>query len=710
MAGDRDSTLSSPDSSIMDSRRLFQQIAETTPEILFIHDLVEQRNVYANPELVKRLGYTPEQMLSMGPSILETIIHPDDLPRVAGDLSNYDSLPEGAVVDREYRVQRSDGVYRWVRSRTRVFSRDADGRARQVLGVAQDITEAKAAQEAIRASEERYRAFISQSSEGIWRFELDEPIPTSLPEAEQIDLIYKHAYLAECNEAMARMYGYSAASDLIGARLGDMLVRTEPRNVEYLRDFIRSSYRLKDAESAEVDRHGNQKYFLNSLTGIIEDGRILRAWGVQIDVTDRKHAEAASRASEARFREELARQVEERTRALELASQERSQALAELHQARNLEAVGRLAGGIAHDFNNLMTGIIGMCEELLSGRELSNARQSEVGIIREAAQRATALTKQLLAFGRRQIIEPQVINLNETLASLQPLVDRLIGADIQVSFRPGTDLRPVRMDPSQVEQILLNLVMNSRDAMRQGGSIVIETQNTALGTDDQSRHFQVDPGAYVMLKVSDTGVGMDPETRAHAFEPFFTTKPRDKGTGLGLATVYGIVKQNGGDIQLESEPGRGTTLRVYFPIAGGEPTPVASSLDRPVPKGRETVLVVEDEGIVRKVTTRALEKYGYRVLQADSGQAALGVASAFEGSIELLLTDVVMPGMNGQQLQERLSPTRPQMRVLYMSGYGENIIASRGLIRPGISFIEKSFTAEMLCRKVREVLDAPPKS
>lgn len=379
----------------------------------------------------------------------------------------------------------------------------------------------------------------------------------------------------------------------------------------------------------------------------------------------------------------------------------------ELHQSRKMEAVGRLAGGVAHDFNNLMTGIIGITEDILRDGHAPH-RQEDLQEVIRAAQRASHLTKQLLAFSRRQVVAPVVLNLNTVLTEMQKMLGRLIGEDIELKTLLDSNLGNVRADPGQIEQVLINLVVNSRDAMPNGGRITIETSNVELGEEYTKRHFEVQPGLYVLLAVSDTGGGIPPEIQNNIFEPFFTTKTKDKGTGLGLATVYGIVKQNGGDIFLYSHPGEGTVFKIYLPRIFENEKIERRKEDRLVlPTGAETILLVEDEDIVRKVAARTLARQGYKILEAKNGKDALEVSSVYNDTIHLLLTDVVMPGMNGRQLAEMMVVSRPEVKVLYMSGYTENLIVTRGILKSGISFLEKSFTPESLCTKVRAVLDAP---
>jgi CheY-like chemotaxis protein len=372
-----------------------------------------------------------------------------------------------------------------------------------------------------------------------------------------------------------------------------------------------------------------------------------------------------------------------------------------------MESIGRLAGGIAHDFNNLLTAIMGY-NELAQGEVAADSNLAKfLSNVGHAAERATNLTRQLLAFARRQIIEPKVVVLNDLIADVGSLLRRLIGEDIELITLPRSDLWMVKIDPGQFEQLLINLAVNARDAMPQGGKLLIETSNVTLDTEYTRTHVEVSPGDYAMLAVSDTGQGMDATIQQHIFEPFFTTKEPGRGTGLGLATVYGIVKQHGGHVWLYSEPGKGTTFKIYLPRA----EEAAPETRRPreiefIPCGTETILLVEDDVLVRDMAAQALDAQGYAVLSAASGAEALRTAQEFAGEIHLLLTDVVMPQMSGRTLAERLQSTRPNLKVLYASGYTDNTIVHHGMLEPGIALLQKPFTPASLTRKVRETLDA----
>ena len=378
----------------------------------------------------------------------------------------------------------------------------------------------------------------------------------------------------------------------------------------------------------------------------------------------------------------------------------------QFRQAQKMEAVGRLAGGVAHDFNNLLTVITSYVDLIMDDLPPDDSRRQDLGEVAKAATTAAGLTRQLLAFSRQQVLEPRVLDLNGVVAAAGKLLKRLIGDDVALATVLAPDLGRVRADPGQVEQVLMNLAVNARDAMPDGGQLTIETANTRLDATYTMEHAPVDSGPYVQLSVSDTGSGIDAETQRRMFEPFFTTKEVGKGTGLGLATVYGIVKQSGGFIWVYSEPGHGATFKIYLPSIdeareaderrGGAP---------PSLKGTETVMLVEDADPLRAVSQRILERHGYTVIDAPNGRVALEKARANPGVIDLLMTDAVMPGMSGRQLAEQLQELRPDLKVLFVSGYTDDAVIRHGILTPGMAFLQKPFSPEMLARKVREVLD-----
>jgi PAS domain S-box-containing protein len=468
------------------------------------------------------------------------------------------------------------------------------------------------------------------------------------------------------------MFGYRA-EEMIGTAVADIY----PGGLEEARAVKRrlaQEGQLRNYEAGLLTKDGRRAEVSASIS-LLRDttGHVVGTLGVLKDIGERRHLEE------------------------------------QLRQSQKMEAVGRLAGGIAHDFNNLLTVIAGRAQLILARLRPEEPIHRDATLVRTTADRAAALTQQLLAFSRKQVLQPQVLNLNGVVTAMEPMLGRLIGEDIDLAVIPAEGLGRVKADPGQIEQVIVNLVVNSRDAMPQGGRLTIETANVELDAAYASRHVSVPPGPYIMLAVSDTGDGMDEQTRSRVFEPFFTTKGPGKGTGLGLATVYGIVTQSGGDIQLYSEPGRGTTFKIYLPRVAE----VAAEADDPtspgaaVAHGDETVLLVEDEPEVRDLAREILEGGGYTVLQACDPLEAVLMAEQHPGAIHLLLTDVIMPRQSGRALVERLGPLRPEMQVLYMSGYTNEAIVRHGVLDPDTLFIQKPFTPAALANKVRAALDRP---
>ncbi|TAL08529.1 MAG: response regulator [Nitrospirae bacterium] len=396
---------------------------------------------------------------------------------------------------------------------------------------------------------------------------------------------------------------------------------------------------------------------------------------------------------------------------LKRAEKEKENLEAQFRQAQKMEAVGQLTGGIAHDFNNLLTIINGYTEMLLQTLPAGDPQRDNAAQVKEAGDRAVALTRQLLAFSRRQMLEPKVLDLNAVVTNIDKMLTRMIGEDITLTSTLMPRLGRVKADPGQIEQVIMNLAVNARDAMPQGGKLTIETTNVELDENFAQKHAVVKPGRYVMLAVSDTGCGMNAETQQRIFEPFFTTKGLGKGTGLGLATTYGIVKQSGGSIWVYSEVGQGTTFKVYLPRVDEKPDAVLPGAVGASPlQGTETILLVEDDAPLRKLTHAILRKGGYAVLSAGHGDEAFRVCAEHTGPIHLLVSDVVMPGMGGHELAERLKSAHPDMKVLYVSGYTDDTVVRHGVLNRNMAFLQKPFTMHGLLRKVREVLDAPRNS
>jgi len=388
---------------------------------------------------------------------------------------------------------------------------------------------------------------------------------------------------------------------------------------------------------------------------------------------------------------------------------DRKQLEERLLQAQKMEAVGRLAGGVAHDFNNMLTVIAGYNRMILDELSPLDPLRGCAEEVLKAADRAGALTKQLLAFSRRQIMQPCVMNVNTAVEHTEKMLRRLIGEDVELVLSLREDIGNIKADPNHIEQAIVNLALNARDAMPKGGRITLETANAHLDETYARTHAGVKPGDFVMVAVSDNGCGMDAETRRRIFEPFFTTKEKGKGTGLGLATVYGVVKQLGGDIWVYSEPGQGTTFKLYFPRVNETASlPSASPAEPDRAPSTETILVVEDEQTVRDLTVKILRKLGHTVLAAANGSEAIEIAKSYTGPIALLLTDVVMPNMSGRQVADHLLKLRPGLKVLYLSGYTDNTVVHHGVLEDGVEFLPKPFSREALAKKIRDVLETPP--
>ena len=794
----------------------YRQLVEEVPAISYIAESGALGPfLYMSPQVETILGYRPEDCLS-DPGFWWTHLHPEDRPRALQE----DTWEEGRLFQMEYRMRRQDGRQIWVRDEA-VIVRDPQTGKRLTRGLLIEITEQKRAEEALRRSEESYRMFVAQSSEGIFRQDLDQPLSVSLPEDELVHRLLHSSYLAECNDAMAKMYAFDSPQHLLGKRLTELTSVDDPHNIQLTREYVRNGFRVVDRVSHEMDSRGNAKVFLHSLFGVVEDGKLLHTWGIQRDITDRLQVEEERRKAADAFRENEERYrafvqqssegiyrmeynppvpcylpIDEQIRwghqsgymaecndamakmygretsadlmgkklseflvlldpvtmtfmenfirggyritdqeSIELDAHgqkrifrntmvgtvidgywvrtwgitrdvtERLHLEEQLRNAQQLEALGRLAGGIAHDFNNILSIIMGHGELLLATASLDADGKNGVDQIRRAADRAASLTQQLLAFSRKQVLQPRVLDLNETVSGVQKMLTRVIGEDIELVANLSATPMTVRADPGQLEQVLMNLAVNARDAMPQGGKIRMETGYVEMSA-EEARDVDLPPGRYVMLKVIDTGHGMDRATLSHVFEPFFTTKPVGKGTGLGLAMVYGIVKQSGGGIRVESEADRGTGFRLYLPAVEGESSGlVERSGTQHVLGGTETILIAEDEPDLRELTRIFLEGFGYRVLEAGSADEALKIAQSFRERIHLLLTDVIMPGMSGRQLAEKILSSRPETKIVYMTGYTDDMVVQYKVLEPGVQLLQKPFTKVDLAQKVRATLD-----
>jgi two-component system, cell cycle sensor histidine kinase and response regulator CckA len=625
---------------------LLQGITEGTTDCVFVKDL-QGRYLMINSAGALLLGRTVEEVI--GKDDVELFAPENGRQIMAADRKVIDS---GKTQTYE-ELGISAGVARTYLS-TKGPHRDSNGEIIGLLGICRDISDRKRAEEEFRRSQQKLRIHF-------------EHTPLAVVEWDT------HLRITEWSPSAERVFGYSR-QEAIG------------------RD---ASFLVPSALREHVDRMGQELLAQKGGTrstndNLTKDGRTISCEWYNTPLVD-ESGNVLGVAS-------LVQDVTER-----VALEER------LRQSQKMEAVGRLAGGVAHDFNNLLTVIMGYSQILNDGLPAGSRLKDATTQIRSAADRAAGITRQLLAFSRKQVLSPRVIDLNDVMLNLDTMLRRLIGEDVEVLTVPGRDLGSVRADPGQIEQVIMNLALNARDAMPNGGKLTLETENMELDDSYAREHEPLQPGRYVMLAVSDTGTGMSPDTQAHIFEPFFTTKEVGKGTGLGLSMVYGIVKQSGGYIWVYSEPGRGTTFKIYLPrvAQAAEAVGIERRLAG-VQRGTETILLVEDDDQLRQLTSSVLAHCGYKVLTAAGTEEGLALCRENHRDIRLLVTDVIMPGMNGRQLAEQVKLISPSTRVLYVSGYTSNAIVHYGVLDPGLWFLPKPFSLSALIAKVREVLDARP--
>ncbi len=638
------------DAALRAAQERLAHVVSSSPAVLYSLKVEGQKLVpmWVSANILRLSGYAQKE--NNGAEWWADRVHPEDLERVLAQIPTL--LSEG-FVSREYRFRHKDGTYRWVADEQRLL-RDATGIPIEVVGSWSDVTPRKQAELRLLESEEQYRLLFDSNPQPMWVYDLETM-----------------AFLA-VNHAAVNHYGYSHGEFLnmtirdIG-RFEEAQLREEhgvPRPAESDRKASQSprvwTHRKKDGSLIDVEIAVGSIEFRGRRAGLV----------LVTDVTERKRLET------------------------------------QLLQSQKMDSVGRLAGGVAHDFNNLL-GVITGYGELLAGR-LPNDPQLKryVSDILKAAERAAGLTRQLLAFSRKQVLQPRVLDLNAVVAEMEKMLRRLIGEDVHLITVFDEGLEGVQADPGQMEQVLMTLAVNARDAMPRGGRLTIETANVDLDVTYARSRPGVQPGPHVMLAVSDTGHGMEPEVLGHIFEPFFTTKEAGKGTGLGLATVHGIVKQSGGHIFVYSERGQGTTFKIYLPRVGAEKvaeTPATPQAEEH--RGSETVLLVEDEESLRGIVRECLEASGYNVIEARNAGHALELGDGHPASIHLLITDVIMPGMSGSQLAAAFTASHAETKVLYMSGYTDDAVVLHGVLAADVSFLQKPFTTEALARKVREVLD-----
>ena len=626
------------------SEERYRLLFERSPLPMWVVDVETLAFLAVNPAAVEQYGWSEAEFLSM---TVKDIRPPEDVPALVAGFSERD-LPEFRW--SRWRHRKKDGALADVEIAAHTLH--FQGRLAQMV-VVNDVTDRNRAEAAVRESTERFQQVADTIREAFF-----------LIDVEQQRTVY-------VSPTWAEIWGrpVEAAYARPGAWIEAVHPEDQPRMLAGQQALARGEPTVDTFRVVRPD--GSVRWVRGRAFPIRnEAGQVYRYAGVAEDITQLKQTEQL------------------------------------LLQAQKMEAVGRLAGGVAHDFNNLLTVILGECDMLLEDVTAGHPSRQPLTEIRKAGERAAGLTRQLLAFSRRQLVEPTVFNPNTLVADVEKMLRRLIGEDIELTTRMAADLGSLRADRGQIEQVLVNLVVNGRDAMPQGGKLLIETANVTLGEDYAENHADVVPGEFVVLSVSDTGSGMTEEVQQHLFEPFFTTKEHGKGTGLGLATSYGIAKQFGGHIAAYSELGVGSTMKVYLPRVQGEPTQAASGTEAPT-RGEETILLVEDEPAVRSMAARMLRAKGYNVIEAVDGDDALRVLAQHAGVVQLLLTDVVLPKMGGRDLAEHVRAARPGIRVLFASGYTDDMILQHRLLEHGARLIQKPYTADLLARKVREALDEP---
>lgn len=625
-------------------------LVEQLPLVTFVSAVEPKTSiVYISPQVEEMLGVRPEEW-EEDPEFFWTFVHPEDRDLLLDGVTRLRET--GEPMHCEYRLVARDGRVVWVQDES-LLVRDASGEPQWVQGYLLDVTERHVAEENLRQAKEYSETLIRTAN--VMIVGLDE-----------------EGCVRVFNEAAEKITGYT--HEEVEGRDWFELVAPRSRYPELWEEFAGWATGAALPETFEgpiLTKSGEERHVSWRNSEVRDGSRATGTIAFGIDVTERKDLED------------------------------------QLRHSQKMEAIGRLAGGIAHDFNNLLTAIAGYSDFALESLDDKSAAALDIGEVRKAADRASSLTRQLLAFSRRQVLRPEVLSLNEVVSDMEAMLRRLIGENIRLAVTLDPTLQLVQLDRGQIEQVLMNLALNARDAMGGGGDLILTTKNVELDATRADSHG-LGPGSYVMLVVSDTGCGMDAETRSRAFEPFFTTKEHGKGTGLGLATVYGIVKQSGGSILLDSTVDKGTVFTILLPRAWeGAKTvkPTGSGSDRL--EGSETILLVEDEDIVRDLVRKMLEQAGYEILVASDGRQALALSKEHEASIDLLLTDVIMPGMNGRELAERLWFSRPEMKVLYMSGYTDSRVFDPEMLDTGSAFLHKPFTMTDLTGKVREVMDAP---
>lgn len=599
---------------------------------------------WVNPAFTTYTGYTAEEIIGQNPRVLKS---GEQDEKFYDDL--WQTIISGDVWYGELINKRKDGSL-YIEEQTITPVRNEKGQIINFIAIKQDVTERKKAEDALAKSAERYRTFVENAHDVIFSHDLN-------------------GNFTAVNKAVEGITGYKR-KEILKMNIRETL---SPEQYDKALSMTKRMLSGEHVETFELEFIVKRKRILTAEVNaklILQNGVPVGVQGIARDITERK-------------------QLEEK-----------------LRQAQKMEAIGQLTGGIAHDFNNLLTAINGYCDLTILKANPHDNSYSYLHEIKKAGERAASLTRQLLAFSRKQILQTKVIDLNVVISDLKKMLKRVIGEDLELFTVLSPELGKIKADHGQIEQVIMNLAVNSRDAMPEGGKLIIETHNIYLDDGYATNHIDIETGHYVMLTISDTGVGMDRETQSHIFEPFFTTKEIGRGTGLGLATVYGIVRQSKGYITLYSEVGIGTTFKIYLPRIDEETEEEKEFEQSLPPQGTETILLVEDDVMVRELVTTILEDKGYKILVASNGKNALSICEQHDEPIHLLLTDVIMPEMNGRKLAKELSKLRPKMKVIYMSGYTDNVVLLQKILAEETNFIQKPFAPKLFARKVRDVLDA----
>jgi PAS domain S-box-containing protein len=647
---------------LKESEEKYRMIFNSTNDAIIIHEKDTINIIDVNKTARKMFGYSSEALHKLDPRTFFVDQHPYTLKEAIE--WHRKAINEGPQLF-EWRTKDSSGRQFWVEVN---LSLAKIGKDERVIASVRNIDERKSLENALFKSEHNIRDFIEKSTEGIWYIAFEIPIRTNLPPGEQVELMYQHGYVADCNRQFALMYGYDNTEYFIGKRFVELHGSSHnKKNIKATLTFIQNGYRIENTETYEKNRFGNEVIFLNNSVGIIEDGFLIGIWGMQRNITGQKKMEA------------------------------------QISQAQKMDSIGTLAGGIAHDFNNILTIINGHAEMALMKLKENVSVEPDIKTIHNAGKKAADLTKQLLAFSRKQIYSPKLININKTIENLKTMLHRLISEDITLNIFLDENASPIKADTTQIEQILINLIVNSRDAINEKESktsekfITITTQTVFLDQAFTSVHAGSKTGYFLLLSIKDSGKGIEQSIINRVFEPFFTTKSMHKGTGLGLSTVYGIVKQNKGYINIESELGQGTTVNIYWPVVQETKEFEQGTENLQLIKSNsETILFIDEDTDVRDFSVNVLQEMGYHVLEADSHKKAFKIINAAKHKIDLIISSII--------LQDAYKANNTH-KILYTTGFPENNSSNRKDKNNTIAYLTKPFSALTLAKKIRSLLE-----